>query len=62
MNFSRFEGGRSAQVPAPIDLAETMPFFAEHRVILVEDSGFSKMQRPSWRISAGYAGDHLHDF
>lgn len=41
MNFSRFEG-KEAQVPALIDLAETMPFFAEHRVILVEDSGFFK--------------------
>ena len=45
MNFSRFEG-KEAQVPALIDLAETMPFFAEHRVILVEDSGFFKNVAP----------------
>ena len=45
MNFSRFEG-KEAQVPALIDLAETMPFFAEHRVILVEDSGFFKNAAP----------------
>lgn len=45
MNFSRFEG-KEAQVPALIDLSETMPFFAEHRVILVEDSGFFKNAAP----------------
>ena len=45
MNFSRFEG-KEAQGPALIDLAETMPFFAEHRVILVEDSGFFKNAAP----------------
>ena len=45
MNFSRFEG-KEAQVPALIDLAETMPFFAEHRLILVEDSGFFKNAAP----------------
>ena len=45
MNFSRFEG-KEAQVPALIDLAETMPFFADHRVILVEDSGFFKNAAP----------------
>ena len=45
MNFSRFEG-KEAQVPALIDLAETMPFFAEYRVILVEDSGFFKNAAP----------------
>ena len=45
MNFSRFEG-KEAQVTALIDLAETMPFFAEHRVILVEDSGFFKNAAP----------------
>lgn len=45
MNFSRFEG-KEAQVPTLIDLAETMPFFAEHRVILVEDSGFFKNAAP----------------
>ena len=33
MNFNRFE---------VIDLAETLPFFAERRVILIENSGFFK--------------------
>lgn len=41
MNFSRFEG-KEAEVPKLIDLAETLPFFAEHRVILVEESGLFK--------------------
>lgn len=41
MNFSRFEG--KTIVPAEIiSLADTLPFFAERRVILIEDSGFFK--------------------
>ncbi|MCR5417213.1 MAG: DNA polymerase III subunit delta [Pseudobutyrivibrio sp.] len=41
MNFSKYEdsGINVAQV---IDQAETMPFFADHRVILIENSGFAK--------------------
>lgn len=41
MNFSKYEdnGINTAQI---IDQAETMPFFAEHRVILIENSGFGK--------------------
>lgn len=41
INFSRFEG-QHADVQAMIDLAETLPFFADYRLILVEDSGFFK--------------------
>lgn len=41
MNFSRYEG-KGIQVREVIDLCETMPFFAEYRVILVENSGFFK--------------------
>lgn len=41
MNFTRFEGKNSSPKEM-IDLAETLPFFAERRVILVEDSGFFK--------------------
>lgn len=42
MNYSRFsgEGIRWQEI---LELAETMPFLAEHRVILVEDSGFFSM-------------------
>lgn len=41
MNFTRYEG-KGIEVREMIDLCETMPFFAECRVILVENSGFFK--------------------
>lgn len=41
MNFSKYEG-RGIEVREMIDLCETMPFFAEYRVILVENSSFFK--------------------
>ena len=41
MNFARFEG-EGLDVDELIRLADTMPFFAERRLILVEDSGFFK--------------------
>ncbi len=41
MNFSRFEG-KGLDVEELIRTADTMPFFAEKRLILVEDSGFFK--------------------
>lgn len=41
MNFARFEG-KGLDVDELIRLADTMPFFADHRLILVEDSGFFK--------------------
>lgn len=41
MNFTAFEG-KGINPKELIDLAETLPFFAERRVILVEDSGFFK--------------------
>ena len=41
LNVTRFEG-RGANPLAIIDLAETMPFLAEYRLILIEDSGFFK--------------------
>lgn len=41
MNFSAFEG-KDINVREVIDLAETLPFFAERRVILIENSGFFK--------------------
>ena len=45
MNFTAFEG-KGVDVSEIIDLAETMPFLAEHRVILVENSGFFKNAAP----------------
>ena len=41
MNFARFEG-KGLDVDELIRLADTMPFFAERRLSLVEDSGFFK--------------------
>lgn len=45
MNFSSFEG-KGTDVRALIDQAETLPFFADHRMILVEQSGFFKNASP----------------
>ncbi len=41
MNFTAFEG-KDTNPKEVIDLAETLPFFAERRVILIENSGFFK--------------------
>lgn len=41
MNYSHYEG-KGIDVRGLIDLCETMPFFAERRVILLEDTGFFK--------------------
>ena len=41
MNFSAFEG-KGLDVDEVMRLADTMPFFAERRLILVENSGFFK--------------------
>lgn len=41
MNFAAYEG-KGIRPGELVDLAETLPFFAEKRVILVEDSGFFK--------------------
>lgn len=43
MNFSMFEG-KKTEPKEIIDLAETMPFFADRRVIFLEDTGFFKNQ------------------
>ena len=37
MNYHCFEG-KGTEIPKLIDLAETMPFFSERRVIVVENS------------------------
>lgn len=41
MNFSRYESNQIS-IPQIIDQAETMPFFADYRVILLEDTGMGK--------------------
>ena len=45
MNAASFEG-KGINPKEIIDLAETMPFFADRRVILVDDSGFAKNACP----------------
>ncbi|MCC8065575.1 MAG: DNA polymerase III subunit delta [Clostridiales bacterium] len=45
MNYTSFTG-KGIDVKQLIDQAETMPFFADHRLILVEDSGFFKNASP----------------
>jgi DNA polymerase-3 subunit delta len=44
MNFSAFEG-KDINQNEIIDLAETLPFFAERRVILIENSGLFVMRK-----------------
>ena len=41
MNFTAYEG-KNINPKEVIDLAETLPFFADRRVILIENSGFFK--------------------
>ena len=41
MNFTTFEG-KNINPKEVIDLSETLPFFADRRVILIENSGFFK--------------------
>ncbi len=41
MNFTYFEG-KSIEVPRIIEVAETMPFFSERRLILIQNSGLFK--------------------
>ena len=41
MNFTRFSG-KDVNPAEVIDLAETVPFFADRRVIYLEDTGFFK--------------------
>ena len=41
MNFSYYQG-KDIQVNEIVDLSRTLPFFAEHRLIMIEDSGMFK--------------------
>lgn len=41
MNLTSYEG-KNIEVGPLIELAETLPFFAERRILLIEDSGFFK--------------------
>ncbi len=50
MNYSYYEG-RKIDINSLIDTCDTMPFFAERRLVIVEDSGFFKS-----------ANDKLNDY
>ena len=41
MNFARYEG-KGIDIRELISLFDTMPFFADHRLILLENTGFFK--------------------
>lgn len=45
MNYAYYEG-KGINVNEIIDLAETLPFFAERRLIIMEDTGFFKNAAP----------------
>lgn len=45
MNYAYYEG-KGIDVKEIIDLAETMPFFSERRLIVIENSGFFKNAAP----------------
>lgn len=45
MNYAYYEG-KGIPVPEVIELAETMPFFSERRLIVIEDSGLFKAAAP----------------
>ena len=50
MNYAHYEG-KNIPVKEVIDLAETMPFFAEKRLIVFENTGFSRLrQEQNWQI------------
>ena len=54
MNISEFEG-KDISEDAVIDIAGTMPFFAAHRLVVVENSGWFKNK-------AEKLPDHLETF
>ena len=50
MNYAYFEG-KNTDVNEIISIADTMPFFAEKRLVVIENSGFLKRQmKKLWNI------------
>ena len=45
MNFNHYEG-KGMDINEIIGIADTMPFFAERRLVLIEDSGWFKRSFP----------------
>lgn len=58
MNFARFEG-KGINVREIISLGETIPFFADRRVLLLENTGFFKGQCPELTEYIGKLPDYL---
>ena len=55
VNYAYYEG-KGINPGELIDLAETMPFFAERRLIVMENSGFSKCDAGACRLHQNDAG------
>lgn len=47
MNYACYSG-KEIKYEEIVDLAETMPFLGEHRVIVIENTGFFKDSRDNW--------------
>lgn len=61
MNFNHYEG-KGMDVNEIISISDTMPFFAERRLVLMEDSGWFKGRfggRGDERLSGAYPGNHV---
>ncbi|MCR5665457.1 MAG: DNA polymerase III subunit delta [Eubacterium sp.] len=58
MNFSYYEG-KNPPVGEIIDKAETMPFFADKRMIVIEDSGMFKSANDQMADYVSQLPDHL---
>ena len=59
MNESRFEG-KEIDVKEVISLGETMPFFSDRRIILLENTGFFKNQCPELAEYLNNLPDYLY--
>ena len=60
MNLSVYTG-KNVDPKAVIDQAETMPFFVDKRLILLEDTGFFKNASPgAGGLHKVHAGHHLY--
>ena len=53
INFTKFSGN-DIRWEEIVDISETLPFMAEHRVVLVEDSGFFNMSADKLASFPGY--------
>lgn len=58
MNMAHFEG-KGIDVKEVISLGETLPFFAERRILVLEDTGFFKGQCPDLPEYMGELPDYL---